>query len=72
MVDLKAERAKAGMTQEQLARECGVVRQAICNIECGLALPSIKTAKAIGKVLDLDWTSFYDEKVILNDGSEKE
>lgn len=66
MVDLKNIRVKHGMTQKQLSEKCGVVRQAITNIECGANLPSVKTAKAIGKILGFDWALFFDEKVILN------
>lgn len=59
MVDLKTIRAERGMTQEQLAEEVGVIRQTISNIECGVALPSVETAKAIGKILEFDWAEFF-------------
>lgn len=60
------------LTQEQLAEAVGLGRTAISNIECGISRPSVETAKAIGKVLEFDWTLFFDDKVILNgvDGSE--
>ena len=59
MVDLKTIRAERGMTQEQLAEEVGVIRQTISNIECGVSLPSVETAKAIGKILEFDWAEFF-------------
>lgn len=59
MVDLKQIRTENGMTQEQLAEDSGVIRQTISNIECGLAKPSIETAKKIGKALDFDWANFF-------------
>lgn len=59
MVDLKKIRTEKGMTQEQLAAEAGVIRQTISNIECGIALPSVETAKAIGNILDFDWAEFF-------------
>lgn len=62
MIDLKKRREAAGVTQEQLAEKVGVVRQTISNIECGLALPSVPTAKAIAEVLEFSWFKFFDDK----------
>lgn len=59
MVDLRKVRRDRGMTQEQLANKVGVVRTTISNIECGLTLPSVPTAKAIAKALSIEWTEFY-------------
>lgn len=61
MVDLKKIREEAGMTQEQLANECNVIRQTISNIECGISRPSVETAKLIAKVLDIPWTDFFSD-----------
>ena len=61
MVNLKKVREAAGMTQEQLAEKVGVIRQTISNIECGIALPSVPTAKAIATVLEFNWAEFYEE-----------
>jgi len=63
MIDLRKIREAAGMTQEQLAEKVGVIRQTISNIECGIALPSVPTAQAIGKVLEFDWADFFEDKV---------
>lgn len=62
-MDLRKIREAAGMTQEQLAEKVGVIRQTISNIECGLALPSVPTAKAIAEVLEFNWTDFFENKV---------
>lgn len=61
MVDLKKVRESAGMTQEQLANECNVIRQTISNIECGLSRPSVETAKLIAKALGIAWTDFFSD-----------
>lgn len=63
MLDLRKIREAEGMTQEQLAEKVGVIRQTISNIECGLALPSVPTAKAIGEVLEFNWADFFENKV---------
>ena len=61
MVDLKKAREAIGITQEQLAKECHVIRQTISNIECGLSRPSVETAKLIGKTLNFDWVEFFSD-----------
>ena len=62
MFDLKEERQKAGLTQEQLANKVFVIRQTISSIECGLIRPSVETAKRIAGVLGFNWTLFFDEE----------
>ena len=61
MVNLKRIREEAGLTQEQLAAECNVIRQTISNIECGISRPSVETAKLIAKVLKISWTDFFSD-----------
>lgn len=61
MVDLKKHREAAGLTQEQLASQCHVIRQTISNIECGLSRPSVETAKLIAKALEIKWTDFFSD-----------
>ena len=60
MVDLKEVRTNAGMTQEALATECEVQRTTITMIENGENKPSVDLAKKIGKVLNIDWTEFFE------------
>lgn len=61
MIDLRAERKAKGMTQHELAVKCGVIRQTISNIECGIAKPSIRTAQQIGRILNLNWLYFFED-----------
>lgn len=62
MINLKEKRKEKGVTQEQLAEQCGLFRTAISNIECGANMPSVKVAKKIAEILDFDWTLFYDDE----------
>ena len=59
MVDLKAERHKAGLTQKQLGDKVGVTRTHIGNIETGAYRPSVDVAMSIAKALGFDWTLFF-------------
>lgn len=59
MVNLREERLKKGYTQEELGGKVGLVRQAISAIELGVRRPSVETAQALARVLDLDWTKFF-------------
>ena len=61
MVNLKKLREGAKMTQEALARETGVIRQTISNIECGISMPSVELAKRIARVLKFDWPEFFED-----------
>jgi len=44
-------RLRAGVSQEELARELGVSRQTIFNIERGLSQPKVLLAMALGVAL---------------------
>lgn len=59
MIDLRKLRVENGMTQEQLAAEIKTTRTVITNIENGVALPSIPTAKALGEILNFEWWKFF-------------
>ena len=61
MPNLKLERVKKNLTQGELAKKAGVVRQTISNIECGLTKPSVKLAKKLGEILEIEWTNFFDD-----------
>ena len=60
-MDLKAIRKEKRMTQQQLGELSGCDRTTIGKIELGEIKPSVKLAKSIAGVLDLDWTSFYED-----------
>jgi len=59
MVDLKKIRMDAGMTQQELATQTGVIRQTICEIERGRNKPSVDLAKRLASVLSISWTDFF-------------
>lgn len=61
MIDLKKVREAQHMTQDELAKHCGVVRQTISNIEVGMTKPSVELAKKIGSALGVDWVLFFDD-----------
>lgn len=61
MSNLKELRTSKGITQQELATQCGVLRQTISNIECGLTKPSIELAKKLGKVFGIPWSKFFEE-----------
>lgn len=46
-------------SQSELARRCGVNRTTITKICTGVNMPSIKLARKIGEVLDIDWALFF-------------
>lgn len=63
---LKDIREAKGFTQQQLADKIGKDRSLIAKIENGNTAPSIETAKAIGKVLEISWTIFFENEGELN------
>ena len=60
---LKATRKERGLSQEQLAEELEVSRQAVTKWETGITFPEIRTMLRLASLLDkdLDWL-LYDEK----------
>ena len=60
MIDLKELRTAKGMTQEQLASECGVQRTTITMIELGENKPSVELAKKLGIIFEVDWKGFFE------------
>lgn len=54
--------ARAGSTQEALAKEAGITQSHISKIATGATSPSIKVAKKIAAALGFDWTRFYEEE----------
>lgn len=61
---LKYREAK-GMKHEDVANEAGIHRAYYTMIENGTRQPSVRVAKSIAKVLDFDWTVFFE-----NEGSD--
>lgn len=54
-INLKHLRMEKHLSQVELARAVGVSKQYIYQIESGKTTPSIKIAKKIGKILDIEW-----------------
>ena len=59
--ELKHIREMAGMSQETLAEEVGLTQVMVSYIESGTRRPSVLTAKRIAKVLNIDWTEFFND-----------
>lgn len=60
MIDLKGLRVEKGLTQEELAKETGVLRTTISMIEIGENKPSVQLAMKLGEVFDVDWKGFFE------------
>ena len=61
MLNMKLQRAIKGLTQEQLAEKVGISRTHVTRIERGNIKPSIRVAKRLATVLNVDWRDFYDD-----------
>ena len=59
-LNIKELRIAKGMTQEQLANECGVQRTTITMIELGENKPSVELAKKLGVIFEVDWKGFFE------------
>lgn len=53
-------RSHKKMTHEEVASQAGIKRPYYTMIENGNRQPSVKVAKRIAKVLDFNWTIFYE------------
>lgn len=62
MIDIKERREEKNMTQSDLAKHVGISRQAISNIENGIAKPDVRHAKLIGQALEFDWWDLFNDK----------
>lgn len=69
---LKEIREKKGLSQYQVARQAKLSQSYYAGIEIGNRghkLP-VQTAKKIAKVLDFDWTKFYEDDTKESDEEE--
>lgn len=57
---LREFRKGKNLTQKELANKIGVHRTTITLIEKGINKPSIKVAKKLGEVFDVEWTIFFE------------
>ena len=53
-------RSRCNMTQNDVARAVKMSRAAYANIERGVRRPSPELAQKLGKLLDFDWTRFFE------------
>ena len=60
-LNIKELRIAKGLTQEQLANECGVQRTTITMIELGENKPSVELAKKLGTIFDVTWSDFFED-----------
>ena len=58
---LKLKRGAKGLTQKDMADQLGVSKEYYNMIENDRKTPSVSIAKEIGKILEIDWTLFYDD-----------
>lgn len=57
---IKKREAK-GLSQEEVAKQCGSTQTTICAIELGSRRPSVKLAKQLANLLEFNWVIFYEE-----------
>ncbi len=57
-------RNRKQLTQKDVADNIGITRQMISAIENGTASPSVSVAQSIGKLLDFEWTKFFEDKAV--------
>ncbi|MCY7983399.1 helix-turn-helix domain-containing protein [Bacillus inaquosorum] len=60
---LKCHRLNKGLTQKDVAAKAKIARTTYASIEQGERNAGVQTAKAIAKVLDFNWTLFFDDSV---------
>lgn len=60
MVNLAEYRRQKGYSQQDIANEIGISKSGYCNIELRRYMPSVKTAKKIAKILNVDWRDLYE------------
>ena len=60
-LNIKELRTSKGLTQEQLANECGVQRTTITMIELGENKPSVELAKKLGEIFEIAWSDFFED-----------
>ena len=58
---LKLKRGAKGLTQKEVSEKLGVSKEYYNMIENDRKTPSVTIAKEIGKILEIDWTTFYDD-----------
>lgn len=60
-MDIKQERKRIGLSQNELSQKSGVARVSIARYESGTRRPTPETAKKLAAVLGVPWTKFFDD-----------
>lgn len=60
---LKEKRNAKGLTQSDMAKLIGCSEQYYNMIENEKRTPSVKTAKEIGRILNVEWVIFFKDKI---------
>ena len=60
IIDLTARKNK-GYTQKNVADMAKITEEYISLIESGKRKPSVKVAKKLGAILDIQWTIFFEK-----------
>lgn len=71
-MDLKLARMQKGMNQRELADMIGVHPALVSQYEHKRRRPGIKTAKKIARILDFNWTDFYEDEYVKSDGIDED
>ena len=61
MEQLKKRRLAIGLTQKQVAEKCGIEQGYYSAIENNRRKPSVKLAKKLACLMQIDWTEFFKE-----------
>lgn len=67
---IKEGRIYRGLTQQELAKDIGITKQAICNYEVGTNTPPLEMLLEISKKLNFPINFFYKKRVICKDQGE--
>lgn len=57
---LRTIRRMKGLSEKAVADAAGIAQPFYHRIETGQNNPSVRTAKALGRILGFDWTLFYE------------
>ena len=60
---LKEKRKAKNLTQSDMAKLVGCSEQYYNMIENEKRTPSVKTAKEIGRILNIEWVNFFKDKI---------
>lgn len=66
--NLRSQRRRRGLSQEDLAERSNISRVFISNMECGKQVPSLSTLKKLSEALAVDVSELIGLYCINNDG----